>query len=109
MPNSDPDRGGKGMRCPGPLALLTAGWGTIRRRAKCKLNQHSRLVYLIEIKSAAIPQFQSNIRHVVTGANYVPPASVFVSQRNSIHSVVIDMLNAILGLHVPPIQIETRL
>jgi hypothetical protein len=49
-------------------------------------------VYLIEIKSTAI-------RHVATGANHVPPASVFVSQRNSIHSVVIDMLNATLGLH----------
>jgi hypothetical protein len=50
------------MRCPGPLALLTGGWGTIRRRAKYKLNQHLRLVYLIEIKSAAIPNFKYSSR-----------------------------------------------
>ena len=49
------------MRCPGPLALLTGGRGTIRHRAKYKLNQHSRLVYLIEIKSAAIPNFKYSL------------------------------------------------
>ena len=36
--------------------------GTIRRRAKYKLNQHLRLVYLIEIKSAAIPNFKYSSR-----------------------------------------------